>query len=294
MRTNRSFGQRAQYAGRAELFGLVRRIRAATTVAAGAASRVRIWLSLRHSLRGEVAVVLALYGLYELARGLVVGEIDAADRHAHRVVALERSLHLFLEGHVQRAAHAVPGFTGLLGAAYLTLHLAVTAGILLWLHQRRAAAFPFVRTTLLLASGVALVGFLFYPTAPPRLAGIGIVDTVSSGHVDLNHGLVNSPYNPDAAVPSMHIGYAIVVGATLLRYTRSRLSRLVGALYPPFVLLVVVATGNHFFFDAAAGAMTVALAAGATLLVTRPSTPDRLARLPERPRTRFESEKRAA
>jgi PAP2 superfamily len=130
---------------------LIRRIETATAVAAGAAGRLRTWLSLRHSLRGEVAAVLALYCLYQVARGLVVGDNAEAERHAHRVVALERSLHLFVEGNVQRAAHALPGFTGLLGAAYLSLHLAVTAGILLWLHQRRPAAFPFVRTTLLLA-----------------------------------------------------------------------------------------------------------------------------------------------
>ena len=267
---------------------------AATAVGARAAGRLRTWLSLRHSLRAHAAMVLALYGFYELARGLVVGDAAEADRHAHRVVALERSLHLFLEANVQHAARALPGFTGLLGAAYLTLHLAVTAGILLWLHQRRPAAFPFVRTTLLLASGLALVGFLVYPTAPPRLAGIGLVDTVSSGRVDLNHGLVSSLYNPDAAVPSMHIGYALVVGASLLRYGRSHVVHLAGVLYPLFVLLVVVATGNHFFFDAATGAITVALAAGSTLLITRPSTPDRLARLHERPRTRWESEKLAA
>ena len=74
--------------------------------------------------------------------------------------------------------------------------------MVLWLHQRRAAAFAFVRTTLLLASALALVGFLAYPTAPPRLAGIGIADTVSNSHVDLDKGLVSSLYNPYAAVPA--------------------------------------------------------------------------------------------
>jgi hypothetical protein len=281
-------------AGRS-LDGRVRMPTAAmTAVAARAAGRLRTWLSVRHSLRREALAVLALYGLYELARGLVVGDAAVADRHAHELVALERSAHLFVEGNVQRAAQAFPGLIGLLGAAYLTLHLAVTAGVLLWLHQRRPAAFPFVRTTLLVASGLALVGFLVYPTAPPRLAGIGLVDTVSGGRVDLNHGLVSSLYNPDAAVPSMHVGYAVVVGASVLRYARSRLAHCAGALYPPFVLLVVVASGNHFFFDAATGAITVVLAGGATLLIVRPSTPDRLARLPERPRARSESEQLAA
>ena len=184
-------------------------------------SRVRRWLSVRHRLRSEAAVVLGLYGFYELARGVVVGDTGDAVQHAHRVVALERWLHLLLEADVQHAARALPGLTRVLGAAYLTLHLAVTAGVLLWLHQRRPAAFAFVRTTLLFASAFALVGFLAYPTAPPRLAGIGIADTVSNGHIDLNKGLVSSLYNPYAAVPSMHVGYALIVGASLLLYGRA-------------------------------------------------------------------------
>jgi hypothetical protein len=203
---------------------------AAAAIPTWTADKLRTWLSVRHSLPSEAATVLGLYGLYELARGLVVGDAHEADHHAHQLVALERSLHLFLEANVQHAAHTLPGLTSLLGTAYLTLHLALTAGVLLWLHQRRPAAFAFVRTTLLLASGLAFVGFLAYPTAPPRLAGTGIADTVSNGHLDLNHGLVSSLYNPYAAVPSMHIGYALIVATSLLRYARRRLIRARGAL----------------------------------------------------------------
>jgi hypothetical protein len=243
---------------------------AAASMSARTAGQLRGWLSVRHSLRTEAAAVLALYGLYELARGVVVGNSAAADRHARRLVALERSLHLFVEANVQRAAHDLTGLTSLLGISYLTLHLGVTAALLLWLHRRRPAAFPRVRTTLLLASGLSLIGFLVYPTAPPRLAGIGIVDTVSNGHVDLNHGLVSALYNPYAAVPSMHYGRRLVV-------------RTLGSLYPPFVLLVIVATGNHFFLDAAIGAITAALAAALALVVTRKPTSGRVTRLRERP-----------
>jgi hypothetical protein len=244
---------------------------------------LRRWLSTRHSLSGEAAAVLVLYGLYELARGLLVGDARDADHHAHRVVALERSLHVFLEAKVQHAARALPGLPGLLGTAYLTLHLAVTAAVLIWLHQRRPAAFPFVRTTLLLASGLSLIGFLAYPTAPPRLAGIGIVDTVSNGHVDLNKGLISSVYNPYAAVPSMHIGYALIVAASLLLFARRPLVRAVGALYPPFVLFVVVATGNHFFLDAVIGAAVSVVAAAAAAPLTRQAAPSRIRELPTRP-----------
>jgi hypothetical protein len=176
---------------------------------------------------------------------------------------------------VQNAAGALPGLVGALGFFYLTLHLAVTGACLIWLHRRRPEVFPFVRSTLLLASALALVGYLAFPTAPPRLAAIGIADTISEGHVSLNHGLVSSLYNPFAAVPSMHFGYAIVVGVTLVRYGGHVVLRALGALYPALVLLVIVATGNHFLFDAAAGAAVAAVAAGACALVARRSAADR-------------------
>ena len=243
-------------------------------------TRLRGWLSVRHSLRIEAVAVLGLYGLYELARGLVAGDTDEAERHARRLVDLERSLHVFLEANVQHAARSLPGLVGVLGTAYLTLHLAVTASVLIWLHRRRPDTFPFVRTTLLLASALALVGYFAFPTAPPRLAGVGIADTISNGHVNLNGGLVSTLYNPYAAVPSMHVGYALVVAAAMLRHGSGRLVRAVASLYPLAVLLTIVATGNHFFLDAAAGALVAGVAAtAATLLVRRPA-PARLAVLP--------------
>jgi hypothetical protein len=208
----------------------------------------------------EAAIVLAFYAAYEASRGLVVGDRGVAVDHARAITSLEQSLHVFVEPTVQRALQAVPELVTLIGGAYLTLHLSVTAALLLWLHRRRPAAFAHVRTTLLLASALALVGFLLYPTAPPRLADIGLVDTVSNRHVDLNKGLLSSLYNPYAAVPSLHMGYALVVTAALVRYARTRLARLTGLVYSLFVLLVIVATGNHFLFDAAAGAAVVALA----------------------------------
>jgi len=233
--------------------------------------RLERWLSTRHGLPIEAAGVLLLYGLYELARGLVVSDVGKAEDNARNVVAFERWLHLFDEADVQHAAHALPGLASILGTAYLTLHLPVTVAVLLWFHRRRPASFASVRTTLLIASVLSLVGFLVYPTAPPRLAGIGLADTVSNGHLDLNRGLVRFLYNPYAAVPSMHIGYALIVAGSVIRHARRLLLRMLAALYPPFVLLVVVATGNHFFFDAAAGTLVAATAAVAAARLTQPS-----------------------
>jgi hypothetical protein len=217
-------------------------------------------LSDRRSLRFEAAIVLTFYAAYEGTRGLVEGDRDVAIEHGRAIAGLERTLHLFAEPAVQRAAGAVPELLTLLGGAYLTLHLLLTAALLLWLHQRRPVAFAPVRNTLLIASAIALVGFLLYPTAPPRLASVGLNDTVSGRHVDLNKGLVSFLYNPFAAMPSLHMGYALVVAGAGVRYARSYVARGLALAYPLVVLPIIVATGNHFFFDAAAGAAVVGLA----------------------------------
>jgi hypothetical protein len=244
------------------------------------AARLRDWLSTRHSLPIELALILGLYAVYEGTRGLVAGDQRVALRHAQDVISLERSLHIFVEGPVQHAAVAVPGLIGTLGFAYLTLHLSVTGGLLLWLHRRRPTAYPLVRTTLLLASALAVVGYVVFPTAPPRLSDIGILDAVSSKHVDLNTGIVSSLYNPYAAVPSMHVGYALIVGASIARHAPHLITRLAGLAYPPLVLLVIVATGNHFFVDAAAGAAVAVVALLAARLLVRPWPTPRAQQLP--------------
>jgi PAP2 superfamily len=244
-------------------------------VAWTAAAYRRGWLSTRHSLPIELAMVIGVYAAYEATRGLVAGGAYVALRHAQDVASLERSLHIFVEESVQHAALAVPGLIGTFDFAYLTLHLSLTGGLLLWLHRRHPDAYPFVRTTLLLATALAVVGYVVFPTAPPRLSGLGIVDTISGGQVDLNNGLVSSLYNPFAAVPSLHVGYALIAGTSLARYAPHLIARLAGLAYPPFVLLVIVATGNHFLLDAAAGAAVAGVAfLVARLLVTSERAPD--------------------
>jgi hypothetical protein len=222
---------------------------------------VRSWIASRHSVAVESGLIVVFYAAYEAARGLVAGDRASAVQRAHEIVHLERALHVFAEPSVQRAAGDVPGLLALLGFAYVTLHLAVSGAVLVWLHARRPALFPGVRTTLIVASVLSLIGFLAFPTAPPRMAGAGLRDSVSRNAVDLNHGLISAIYNPYAAVPSMHVAYALIAGIALAAFARQRVLRFAGAVYPAFVLLVIVATGNHFFFDAATGAAVAGVSA---------------------------------
>jgi hypothetical protein len=227
------------------------------------------------SLRAEALGVAVIYGTYEISRGLLTGDASTAIRHADDITRLERSLHLFIEPELQNVARAIPGMLRLFGVLYLTLHLGLTGLCLFWLYRRRPSAFAFVRTTLLIATVISLVIFALYPTAPPRMAGVGIADTVSGAHFDLNHGLVKLFYNPFAAVPSLHFGYALIVGLSAARQVRSRLARLAAGGYPALVLAIIVTTGNHFIVDAVAGALVAGAAAlsAAALLESYPRVP---------------------
>jgi hypothetical protein len=203
----------------------------------------------------EALALLGLYGIYQLIRGAADGSWEPAMRHADHIVGFERSIGLFVEAEVQEISHAL-GLNGVLGFAYVSLHLVATIGALVWVHQRHRARFALVRTALVASSAIALVVYALYPTAPPRLAGIGIADTVTlHTSVNLNSALLGELYNPIAAVPSLHFGYALVVGIAVAALARRRSVRILGALYPPVMLIVIVATGNHFWVDAAAGAV---------------------------------------
>ena len=220
---------------------------------------VRSWFSRSHSGLHELGALALLYGVYEVVRGAPGENVQAAMRHTSEIVALEQSVGVYVERGVQEALEAVPGVPTVLGLAYLVLHFVGTTAALVWLHRRHPEQFPIVRTTVVAATALALVGYVLYPAAPPRLADLGFADTVTS-HTGLNlsSDLLGALYNPFAAVPSLHFGYALIVGVVLVRFATHRVVRVAGALYPIAMLLVIVATGNHFVFDAALGAVVVA------------------------------------
>src|ERR671936_2331600 len=207
----------------------------------------------------EVATLASLYGVYELVRGQAPATLAAARAHTDTIVSLERSLHFYGEQAFQRAIHALPGLPTLLGLAYILLHFVGTAAALVWIHRRHRGAFPLVRNTLIVSTSIALVIYVLFPVAPPRLAGLGFVDTVTDGaHVNLSSDMLGSLYNPFAAVPSLHFGYALLVGVAVAALAGRRWARALGWAYPAIMLLTIVSTGNHFFFDAAAGGLVIA------------------------------------
>jgi hypothetical protein len=207
-----------------------------------------------HSGVVEGATLVSLYAVYELIRGGGHATLAIAKQHTDAIVALEQRVHVFGERAIQEAAHAVPTLPTALGVAYIALHFVGTTAFLVWIYRRHSERFAFVRNTFIVVSGVSLAIYVLCPAAPPRLAGLGFVDTVTDGaHLNLSSQMLGSVYNPFAAVPSLHFGYALIIGIALWSLGR----RSAAVAYPSLMLFVIVATGNHFFFDAAAGAIVV-------------------------------------
>jgi membrane-associated phospholipid phosphatase len=144
---------------------------------------------------------------------------------------------------------------------YLNAHLFVTVGTLAFVYVRRNDSFYFVRNAFMVAMGIALVGYALYPTAPPRLLPEwGFTDSVAqfTGVAAEKAGILINAY---AAVPSMHVCFALLIGVTMSRLVAGRAARAVWLAYPVYVTFVVVVTGNHYFTDVALGGLTAALSA---------------------------------
>ncbi|MET0926284.1 MAG: phosphatase PAP2 family protein [Solirubrobacterales bacterium] len=220
----------------------------------------------------QFALFFLAYQGYQVVRGITdSGAIDAY-YHAYRVMDLERSVGLFFEPGFQQALldHA-SWLVDFANFMYLNSHFVVTTGFLAWLYLRRNDHFYFVRNMFLVAMGLALIGYALYPTAPPRLfPGQGFTDTIAAfTGVTQDSKTASLLLNQYAAVPSMHIAFSLMVGLTAASLVRHPLLRMLWFAYPLLVFFVIVATGNHYWIDAAAGALVAGLATVAALQLAR-------------------------
>src|SRR5271155_1188790 len=213
----------------------------------------------------QVSLFGAAYLAYRLVRGLVEGDANAAFAHARDVISLELTLHIFVEPSIQAWASGSKALMDFLSWLYVNAQTTVTVGALVYLYLRHNRSFFFVRNMFVIAMFIALIGYVVYPTAPPRfMPEWGFIDSVSDVtgiHVSHASTTANALFNPYAAVPSMHVAFALMVGWPLALLVRPRALRVIWFLYPFLMAFVIVATANHFITDALLGALTAGLAA---------------------------------
>ena len=153
---------------------------------------------------------------------------------------------------------------------YVAAQLVVLPGALIWLYRRSPALYPQLRDTVIATWLIAVPIFALFPVAPPRLAGVGISDSVSSHAPIVLTGFSTIFYNPYAAVPSLHVGLAFAVGIAAAAALSARWAKGLALSWGPLVTLSVIATGNHYLFDVAAGLLVTGVGFWAGRLTTRP------------------------
>jgi len=209
----------------------------------------------------EVLLLAFLFGVYNLGRFISAGHAGEAFAHADALIHLQSQLGLPSEATVQRAALQIPDLAQFANRYYAFVHFPLTAIVLLWLMIRRPAHYSHARWALASLTGLALIGHLVFPLAPPRMM---------PGWVDTGVLLGQSVYGPDAesgianqfaAMPSLHVGWALLVAVFMIRATRSRW-RWLWIAHPLITFTVVVVTANHYLSDG-----LVAIALGVPLLI---------------------------
>ncbi|MFD9571610.1 phosphatase PAP2 family protein [Streptomyces sp. NPDC059982] len=220
----------------------------------------------------ELLLLGLLYGAYSGGRLLARGDAALAVDHGLAVLRAEELLGIDFERPLNRLFSG----TGALGIpadfAYASLHYLITPAVLVWLYLRRPAQYRTARTWLVAATLLALAGFALLPTCPPRLldAGYGFTDTMArysaygwwGGEASAPRGL-GALTNQYAAMPSLHVGWALWCGLLVWRHARRPLVRALGPAYTALTVVVVMGTANHYFLDAVAGAAVM----GAGLLI---------------------------
>jgi hypothetical protein len=210
----------------------------------------------RFSLRREVTLGLFVYAVYLLVGRFVLrGDgRTRARRNAERIVALQRTLRLDVEPALQRAVLRFPRVVHGLNVGYAAFNVTLSVGWLVVLFRRRDPEYHRLRRACLVAHLGAQPFFLLFPVEPPRALD-GFVDTLSEvSGFDLEHPLLVRLYNPVAAMPSLHVAFAVLTGAAMAERARTGMSKTAAYTYAPLVALVVAATGNHYVSDAVGGA----------------------------------------
>ena len=222
----------------------------------------------------QLALFAGAYYLYRFVRGLVDGQATAAFENARTLIDVERAMGLFFEPGLQAWALGTGWAVDIGNWMYVNSHFSITVGFLVWLYLFRNHAFYFVRNMFMVAMGLALVGYVLFPTAPPRfLSEWGFSDTVAAFLGETASNSASVLYNPFAAVPSMHVAFALMISIPAVMLVRWRVLKVLWGLYPVVVTFGILVTANHFWLDAALGVLVAAAsayAASAGLARARP------------------------
>lgn len=208
----------------------------------------------RVRLLHQAGIVAVAVAAYFLVRGATESAAAEALRNARRVVDVELALGLYHEPGLQEALAGSPMVRTVLNWVYIWGHWPVVVVTLVWLARRSPEVFRRTRNAMMVSGGIGLVLFALFPVAPPRLAGLGMADTVSLTSHSYRVLQPAAFTNQYAAMPSLHVGWNLLIGLAIVVTARRVVTRAFGVAMPVAMVLAVVLTANHYIVDALAGA----------------------------------------
>jgi membrane-associated phospholipid phosphatase len=219
--------------------------------------------------RAQIGLFLLAYAVYTVARFFTIGDLPSAKDHANWIVSLEQSTGTGIESSVQQALSGT-WVIWLLNHLYLIAQLGVLPGALIFLYRRSEHLYAALRNTILATWLLSVPVYGLFPVAPPRLADIGLVDTISTQTgFAMDSNLTTSFYNELAAVPSLHVGFAVAIGFAVAAAVKNPVVKFLALMWGPVIGLAVVATGNHYVFDIIAGLVASAMGYGLGTMAAR-------------------------
>jgi hypothetical protein len=206
----------------------------------------------------EIVIVGFGYFVYSQVRGLAGDRVVDAFYNGYRVVQIEQDLGIFVERTLQALIVPKPLLLDIFNFIYvygLFPLLLPTAAFLFW---KRPRVYVLVRNAFLLSGAIAVVFFLLLPTAPPRLMGYGLIDTLG-GTLTPTYDSIPG-VNHFAAVPSMHVGWNLLMAVALYMGLKGMRFRVLVLAFPFVMWTATLVTGNHYIIDGLLG-MVVAMTA---------------------------------
>jgi len=214
----------------------------------------------------QFAIWIGFYVAYQAARGAADRSVGAAFEHGREIIEFQYNTGSLVELSMQNVVERSQLLIEATSYTYWLSQFAIVGLTLIYVYFRHHERFADFRNWLIIANLVGLVGYVLLPTAPPRMfPEWGFADVLAE-HAGVNHesGLISFAANPYAAMPSLHAMDAVIVSIVMVSIVRSRLAKVVWALWAPWVWFAVMSTGNHFWLDCAAGAL-IALIVGAVI-----------------------------
>lgn len=226
----------------------------------------------------EVLIVAVFYALYSMVRD-IRGEkpvsVEMAFTNAKRIIHLERSLGIFQEQRIQHWFLSDRWLIELCDDFYGTFHFAVPVVVLLLLFFKYPERYRQWRNTLALITGLALIGFFFFPLMPPRLLPsppYHFVDTLQTvgGLWNFSSGPVSSVSNQYASMPSLHTAWSSWDAAALWSLIPPKWGKVAVLILPVFTVFAIIVTANHYFADAVAGVVLLGISHMISVRILRP------------------------